>query len=324
MNPPEGVSYTMVVDRLPYPRSAGYYAFSPWNVGLAAVRFFLEHAIPLKQKGFSLIHSFFWDVRKFTVPWIHESDQSFGQFLTGYNGVSGFVKRAATAGFSAYLNSRACKGVVTWSEWARRGFIEDGVDGSKVFVIPPPFDPVDDKVAHEGCNVLFLGRDYDRKGGREALAAFGAVSRSSEARLTYVGRVDDPLARKGMTSDRRITHLENPSNRTLDDAVWPVTDIFLLPTRADAFAISVVDAMRRGIPVVASRLPAISEIVQDRVSGLLSAPGDEQALVSNLEALVRDGGVRKRMGDEARIRAESLFSTERVNDALTEVYVDAL
>lgn len=303
------------------PTSTGEYKFSPTNLGLAVAKFALEHVLPIREKGNSLVHGFFWDVRKFELPWVHESDQSFGQFLSGYNNIGGFVTRVATEVYSDYLNSKGCKGVVTWSEWSKRGFVEDGVDASKVSVIPPPFGPIFDQRPHSGCNLLFLGRDYHRKGGDISLRAFRALPSDVDSRLVYVGRVDDSSARRAIKEDRRITHLERPSDRTLAEDVWPLTDILVLPTRADAFAVTLVEAMRRGIPVVASSVGAIPEVVEDGRSGLLFGIEDEGGFLLHLQRLVHDPALRRRLGEDARTRVGSLFLPEVVNRELKEVYL---
>ncbi|MDG6988099.1 MAG: glycosyltransferase family 4 protein [Nitrososphaerota archaeon] len=318
-HPPPGVKYTLATDRFRYPARAANYEFNPVNVALVAARFALEHLAPLDQKGKALVHSFFWDVRKFERRWVHESDQSFGQFLSGYNNVKGFVRRSTTEGFSSYLNSRWCAGVVTWSDWARKGFVEDGVDHSKVFVIPPPFETVDAKKEHRGCNVLYIGRDFRRKGGDAALRAFRSLKEDG-TRLVFVGPVGTPAARLEVKSDRRIAQIDGSSGKSLTECVWPTTDVLLLPTRADAFAITVVDAMRRGIPVVSTKIPAVAEAVQDGVSGLLSEVGDEEGLRENLKKLVEDPELRRRLGEGGRRRAMELFSPEKVGRSLMKVY----
>ncbi|MDG6953028.1 MAG: glycosyltransferase family 4 protein [Nitrososphaerota archaeon] len=320
LNPPPGVRYRLATDRLRYPKRAARYEFNPVNAALGAARFALEHLIPIDQKGAAIVHSFFWDVRKFDRRWVHESDQSFGQFMRGYNNIGGAVRRLANQGFSSYLNSRWCAGVVTWSEWAKRGFAEDGVDPSKVFVIPPPFETVNYRREHQGCNVLYLGREFRRKGGDATLRAFGSLEGAAGCRLTFVGPLGTAEARGMVRSDPRISQSDSLPGATLRDEVWPSADIFVLPTKADAFALAVVDAMRRGIPVVATRIPAIAEVVQEGVTGLLSDVGDEDGLGRNLQRLVDDPELRRRMGESAKERAESLFAPERVGPSLREVY----
>lgn len=322
MHPPEGIRYSLATDHFRYPTWAGNYEFNPANVAMAVMRFSMEHLVPIDQKGASLVHTFFWDMRKFERRWIQESDQSFGQYLDSYNNVTGLVRRLGTEGFSSYLNSKWCTGVITWSDWARRGFVEDGVDSSKVFVIPPPFGTTKYHLEHPGCNVLFLGRDFRRKGGASALSAFRSLKGREEVRMTYVGPVKEK-SREKLKLDG-ITQYDVAPSRILDRDIWPTTDIFLLPTRTDAFAITVVEAMRRGIPVVATKIPAISEVVQDGISGLLSKVGDEESLKQNLQKLVYDQALRTKMGENARKRVELLFSPGKVNRALMEVYKLAL
>ena len=321
LHPPPGVEYTHVTDRFSVPTSTGQYAFSPVNLGLAAVKFALEHAFPVDESRASLVHTFFWDVRKFTVPWVHESDQSLGQFLGGYNNIGGSVKNAITGGYSSYLNSRGCAGIVTWTRWAKKGFEEDGIDPAKVFVVPPPMETTTERVPHPGCNILFLGRDYLRKGGDIALSAFASMD-AADCRLYYVGKPDAKAARM-IEGDRRITLFQHPSNRSLAAEVWPYIDILALPTRADAFAMTVAEAMSRGIPVVTTALPPIAEVVEEGGSGFLAPVGDAVTFAERLGRLAGDSGLRSRMGRSAQERVKTLFSPSAVGRRLMEVYCRA-
>ena len=318
LNPPPGVEYTHVTDRVSVPTSTGQYRFSPANVGLAAVKFALEHAFPVDDAGYSIVHTFFWDVRKFTIQWVHESDQSLGQYLTGYNNVRGFVKRAITDGYSSYLNSRRCAGIVTWTGWAKKGFEEDGVDPGKVTVIPPPFEPISVSRPHDGCNILFVGRDFARKGGDVMLKAFASID-APGCRLNYVGRAEGRALRV-VEGDRRISYFERPSNKTLAEEIWPYADILALPTRADAFAMTVAEAMSRGIPVVSSSIPPIAEVVEDGESGYLAPVGDVAGFAERLARLAADPPMRSKMGARAQERVKTLFSPEVVGRRLMGVY----
>ena len=161
------------------------------------------------------------------------------------------------------------------------------------------------------------------EGGKEALDAFEALSRFQDARPMYVGRVDDGEALARMRRSKRVVHYPNPSQRVLAQDIFPVADVFLLPTRADAFALTVVEAMSRGIPVVVSALPAISEVVESGTSGYLVEPGDVGGFVRRLSLLTGDERARAQMGEEARKRAGSLFSREMINRSLKRVYTDA-
>jgi glycosyltransferase involved in cell wall biosynthesis len=323
-NPPSGIRYSLRTDRLTYPSAAGQYKLSPLNLGIAAARFLTEHALPFHQRGYDLIHSFFWDVRVYEIPWIHESDQAFGQFMEGYASAHGFIKTISVELFSFHLNASSCKAVVTWTEWAKRGYVQDGVDPSKIFVIPPAFRQVFDRKRHKGKNILFIGRDYIRKGGRVALEVFEALSEFPNAHLLYVGKVDDEGMVRRIRRNRRIRYFPSVSRSVLETQIFPISDLFLLPTRADAFAISVVEAMSRGIPVVASNVCALPEILEKGVSGLLSPPDDLWAFVRNVAGLLGDASRMRRMGEEARKRVRRSFEVERVNRSLKVVYANSL
>jgi glycosyltransferase involved in cell wall biosynthesis len=322
--PPAGVRYVLRTERFAYPAVAGHYKLSPVNVGVAIARFLMEHTVPLRQHGYDLIHSFFWDVRKYEIPWIHESDQGFGQFMDGYSTVRSSIRTKAVELVSAFLNTWKCKAVIAWSEWAKRGYVQDGVDPSKIFVIPPSFAQVFDRKRHEGTNILFIGRDYVRKGGKVAVEVFKALKEFPDARLLYVGKVDDKKIIGRMKEDRRIRYFPSVSSAVLETRIFPVSDLFFLPTRADAFAISVVEAMSRGIPVVASNVCALPEIVENGVSGLLSPPDDLCRFTRNITSLLGDANKTRRMGKAAKKRVELLFGKERTNRSIRDVYMNAL
>jgi glycosyltransferase involved in cell wall biosynthesis len=323
-HPPHGVTYSLRTDRLTYPPTAGQYKLSPLNVSIAAARFLAEHAVPFRQRGYDLIHSFFWDLRVYEIPWIHESDQALGQFMEGYASARGFIRTMAVDLFSLHLNASQCRAVITWSEWAKRGYIQDGVDPSKIFVIHPPFEQIFDRKRHKGKNILFIGRDYIRKGGRVALEVFEALKEFPNAHLLYVGKVDDEEMVRRIRRNRRIRYFPSVSRSVLETQIFPISDLLLLPTRADAFAISVVEAMSRGIPVVASNVCALPEILEKGVSGLLSPPDDLWAFVRNAAGLLGDANRMRRMGEEARKRVRHSFGVERVNRSLKAVYANSL
>jgi glycosyltransferase involved in cell wall biosynthesis len=330
LNPPVGVHYVVRTERLTYPKLLAHYKFSPLNTCLNTFRFFAEHLIPPKQgsSDYSIVHSFFWNLDRFKTPWIHENDQSLGQFADNYLHLNDFVRRKITEAYAKYLNLPACKRVIVWSQNAKNGYIQDGVESSKISVIPPPFPVVHDHRPHgENINMLFIGRDYNRKGGDIMLNIMERLNKDfdNHLKLFYVGSVDDKEAvRKIRENKKHIAHYPNPPDNILYDEIFPVSDIFVLPTRADAFAISVVEAMSRGIPVVASNISALPEIVEDGISGFLVRPDDVDSFSKCLARLIEDPGKRKEIGDEARRQVGQRFSSQRIGKALRRVYEDAL
>ncbi|MDG6996181.1 MAG: glycosyltransferase family 4 protein [Nitrososphaerota archaeon] len=323
-NPPKGVSYDLRMERLGYPSYLGYYSMKPLTTPLSVARLFAEAVFPLGEKAYSLVHSFYWSLHRYRVPWIHENDQSLSQLLSGYVKLNGFPQRRIVELASALINSRMCKSVVVWSEWAKKGYAEDGVDRSKIRVIPPPFPMIHDRKRHDNVNILFLGRDYKRKGGDTALSVFRELRKEFEnIHLIYIGKIRDPIALKQIVQDKQITYFESVSQHVLLSEIFPVADIFLLPCRAEAFGMSLVEVLSRGIPVVSSKISAIPEIVRDRITGFLNDPLDLQAFVSSTEKLVEEK-TRKEMGTRAAQSVQEKYSPDEISLRLLETYLNSL
>jgi glycosyltransferase involved in cell wall biosynthesis len=99
-------------------------------------------------------------------------------------------------------------------------------------------------------------------------------------------------------------------------------DVLVMPGDVDTFGYSILEAMAASLPVVAPRLAAIPEVVDDGVTGLLVPPGDDVALTTALRRLVLDGAEREAMGTAARQRVLERFDARLTTDALVEILRD--
>ena len=104
------------------------------------------------------------------------------------------------------------------------------------------------------------------------------------------------------------------------DPVYSGMDVLVLPSRRDAFPRVVMEAMCRGIPVVATRLDGIPEMVKDGTTGILVERDDEAGLAAAVERMLKDELLRKRMGAAGRERAKKLFSPEAYRSSMLELY----
>ena len=96
-------------------------------------------------------------------------------------------------------------------------------------------------------------------------------------------------------------------------------DVFILPTLAEGTPNSIIEAMAHGLPVIASAVGGIPDLVT-RESGILVPPGDPRALANAMMRLASDHELRARMGYEARARYEKLFSPWVVVPMLMDAY----
>jgi len=96
--------------------------------------------------------------------------------------------------------------------------------------------------------------------------------------------------------------------------------IYAFTSRNEGFGLTLIEAMSAGCALVASRAGAAEIVVEDGVTGVLTAPGDVDALVRALEPLMRDPASAVAMGGRARARVLEKFSLEAEANAIADVY----
>jgi glycosyltransferase involved in cell wall biosynthesis len=104
--------------------------------------------------------------------------------------------------------------------------------------------------------------------------------------------------------------LVDPGTRVSD--LLPAFDVFVMPSLSEGMPTTILEAMGCGLPVVASDVGAVAELVADGVTGSLVAPADPAALAAALARLVGDPARRAAMGAAGRERALARFSTAQV------------
>ena len=100
----------------------------------------------------------------------------------------------------------------------------------------------------------------------------------------------------------------------------PEFDLLVLPSYAERFSMSLVEALGMGLPVISTFVGGTAEVVEDGVCGLLFNPGDIQAIARALEKIVNNKELRMQMGLAGWNRARSNFSPDVVLDKLERVY----
>jgi hypothetical protein len=100
-------------------------------------------------------------------------------------------------------------------------------------------------------------------------------------------------------------------------------DVFVLPTRRDPFPLGILEAMAAGVPVVASRLDGVPELV-DEASGVLVAPDDPETVRAAVVQLLDDPERRAQMGRAGAARVAERFTPERHSRALARAYENAV
>ena len=98
-----------------------------------------------------------------------------------------------------------------------------------------------------------------------------------------------------------------------------ILDVFTYPSLHEGMGSAIIDAMDFGLPVVATDVDGIPDLVDPQVTGLLVPPADAEGLASALLQLYNDSDLRERMGRAAKERA-GLFSPKRMTERYLDLY----
>jgi L-malate glycosyltransferase len=150
---------------------------------------------------------------------------------------------------------------------------------------------------------------------------FARVRADRPARLRLVGdgperpRIEAQLHDLGLTADVEFLGERIDLPTVLRDAA-----LFLLPSETESFGLAALEAMACGLPVVASAVGGLPEVVVDGETGFLRPVGDVDAMAACAVHLLQDESLRHRVATAARRRAETHFRVEPAVDRYLAVY----
>lgn len=157
--------------------------------------------------------------------------------------------------------------------------------------------------------VLFVGNDFDRKGGHRLLEAFAGLRlRVPTARLRIVGTPHAISPQPGVEVLGRV-HGRDEMARLYSEA-----DVFCLPSYYDPFPGALLEAMAHGLPSVVTETCGVPEIIGENSSAIVVGRGRTMAaeITDALELLLLDREVAAGMGQRARRRVEDNFTWSHV------------
>ncbi|MBI4719410.1 MAG: glycosyltransferase family 4 protein [Planctomycetes bacterium] len=181
---------------------------------------------------------------------------------------------------------------------------------------------------HSGpCRFLMLAR-MDRWKGVDDLLAACANLRATEVAFELVLAGPEGSAGGGEALAAKIHELGIETCARYVGAVggeakedwlnW--ADVLVQPSHQEGMPLAMLEAMARGVPIVATSVGAVPEIITPGEHGLLTPPGDPALLARTMRAMASDAASRQAMGRSARALAEMRFSTRRFRDGLVALY----
>ena len=262
--------------------------------------------------------------RRHRCPLVVTVHCSVGHTLTGHSRHARMVR--AVGGRIERSTLRRADAVVVLTDRTAAALRADGVPAGQIVTIPSGFEPtVFERVPPGGeprprLRIGYVGRLAAQKRADLLVTAFGAMREAAD--LVVVG--DGPerdrvhsLIRTSPAADRITT-----SGFVAHSAVPGVLaslDLLVLPSAYEEMGSVLVEAMVAGLPVVASDVGGIPEVVRHGETGLLVPPGDVPALTAALDRLVADPALRARLAEGARERARD-YSWPHLSTRVADVY----
>lgn len=220
--------------------------------------------------------------------------------------------------------ARAARRIVTITESLRRFTVEQvGVPAGKVETIhygldglPEPWgeNPPDD-VPHDARILLSTARLVPQKGIDEAVRTLPRLP--DDVVLVVLGEGPERPALERLATDLGVAERLFLPGRVPDVAAWlRRATVFVHPARWEGFGLGVLEAMHAGLPVVATSVSSLPELVVDGTTGLLVPSDDAAALAGGVAAALE----RPELGTAGRERARSEFSVERMASRTAALY----
>src|SRR5687768_5762038 len=193
--------------------------------------------------------------------------------------------------------------------------------------LPPPATvPLDDRRER---SILFVGRLIERKGVNHLIRALGNVRQRTLARLVVVGDGPERARLEQLARDAGVHDAVEFRGRVSDEELrlaYARADAFVLPSVLDArqdtegLGVVLLEAMNYAVPVIASDIGGIPDIVEHERTGLLVPPANDVALGSALSRVLTDPELSRTLGEAGRRRLHDAFSWRHIVDRWEAVY----
>ena len=181
--------------------------------------------------------------------------------------------------------------------------------------------------------ILFVGRLIERKGVHHLIRALGTVRERAPARLVIIGDGPERPRLEALARDAGVAEHVDFRGRVSDEELrqaYASAKVFALPSVLDArqdtegLGVVLLEAMNYSVPVVASDIGGITDIVQHERTGLLVPPADETALAAALIRVLTDPALSATLGATGLLVLSQSFSWKRILDRWEAVYRDVV
>ncbi len=209
------------------------------------------------------------------------------------------------------------------SRWLADSFVRDfGVDHRKIFPVGagvnlPQVQEIQGK-CYDEPRILFVGKDFRRKGGEDLLEAFSIVrGEIPNAELTVVG-ADLPSPIDGV---RRVGFVSKTTTEGMEALLqeYRRASVFVLPSLYEPFGIAFAEAMAHKLPCIGTNICAMPEIIENGKTGFVVPPGDPTALADKMISMLKDPSLCRAFGEAGYDRYRNKFTWTAVTSGICEI-----
>jgi glycosyltransferase involved in cell wall biosynthesis len=219
--------------------------------------------------------------------------------------------------------SRAIDLYLALTEFARQKFIQGGFPAEKIVVKPNFVEEAARPGGGHGDDAIFVGRLSPEKGIETLLEAWSLLPGSTRLKIVGDGPLSERVARAAR-DDPRLEWLGQRTKAEVEELIQQAAVMIVPSICYETFGRAIIEAYVQGVPVIASRLGAMAELVADQRTGLLFEPGSAAALAHAVTCFLADPDRRQRMRLAARQEYEARYTAEQNYQFLRSAYERAL
>ena len=205
-----------------------------------------------------------------------------------------------------------------------------------VYVLPTTTEPVEDSKMEPAAKwvkpaVLFVGgttavSDNVRKGLPDLLAIVSPLLAEVPAATVRIVGPKSGDSWKELLTPEALAHVEFMGSLSREEikGLYRTAAVFVLPSHAEGMPNAILEAMAYGLPIVATNVGSIPEVVEHGVGGYLFPPGDREQLVAALITLMKDPQTALRMGEHNRVVVREGYTNRHTANRLLASYATVL
>ena len=210
---------------------------------------------------------------------------------------------------------------IALTEFGRRQFVEGGLPASKIVVKP---NSVDDPGpgTHHGDYLLFVGRLTEEKGVRVLLDATRKNALPLPLKIVGTGPLDEEVAH--VAAQGKVEWLKQRSREDVTQLMKDATALLFPSTWFEGMPMVILEGLATGLPIIASDLGSMPELVKNGENGVLFTPGDGEALSLAATRVCNNRELQEQIHRRARASYLEHFEPTRNTNQLLLIYEEAL